>query len=617
MLEIRPDEFLSFSEWFGPALQGFIVTVPILIAVAVFACYLVAAARRGPVEGFYSVAGVIASAIGRDLPATSPRRILAMTRLTIKEAIRRRVLIGFVIFVLVFLFAGWFLDVKSTNPARLYLSFVLTTTNYLVIGLALFMATVSLPSDIKSRTMYTIMTKPVRAGEIVLGRVLGFVAVISVLLVVMGLVSYFFVTRGLDHEHAVEVADGVPLETEIAPLVPGESSPGWEGETTYEAHHQHTWTVDTEGRGTTDEVMQHRHRVVRSDEGGEVRYTLGPPNGAMQARVPIYGELRFLDRDGSPGKGISVGKEWEYRSYIEGRTLATAIWRFQNVTEPMVDGDHIPIAMTLGVFRTYKADIEKGVRGVVIVTSTNPRNPLQCEPIGFESKEYDTLQLPIPRTLRAIGADGTVGEEVDIIDDLVHNGELEFWIRCDDPVQYFGMAQADLYIEAPPASVPWNFTKAYVGIWLQMVIVVCLGVMFSTFLSSPVAILATMSSVVLGFFNFFVSDMWSGKAFGGGPIEALIRLVTQSNLTSPLELSGGNVTVGLIQFVDKMLLAVMQAAASVLPDFGGLGRAAEYVAYNFNYYDQLLARQCLATLIYVTAITIVGYFFLKTREIAA
>ena len=47
------------------------------------------------------------------------------------------------------------------------------------------------------------MTKPVRSGEIVLGRVLGFVAVITVLLIGMCFVSYMFVDRGMQHEHAV------------------------------------------------------------------------------------------------------------------------------------------------------------------------------------------------------------------------------------------------------------------------------------------------------------------------------------------------------------------------------------------------------------------------------
>ncbi len=125
-------------------------------------CYLFAASRRGPVEGFYAVAQVLASAIGRDLPGMSISRIWALTRLTIHEALRRRVLIAFAVFALIFLFAGWFLDVKSRDPAHLYLSFVMTTTNYLVIVLALFLGTFSIPADIKNKTIFTVVTKPVR-----------------------------------------------------------------------------------------------------------------------------------------------------------------------------------------------------------------------------------------------------------------------------------------------------------------------------------------------------------------------------------------------------------------------------------------------------------------------
>ncbi len=369
--------------------------------------------------------------------------------------------------------------------------------------------------------------------------------------------------------------------------------------------------------------MGHQHAVNREEtagDGEEVTYTMGPPQGALLARVPIYGKLHFLDREGNPNrKGISVGKEWEYRSYIEGRTLATAIWRFEGVSEQDFP-EYLPIAMTLSVFRTFMADIEKGVRGVIIVKGTDPRKPIECEPIGFESKEFTSQQFKIPRKLRPLGADGGSGREIDLFDDLVHDGALEIWIRCDDPVQYFGMAQADLYIESPDASFEWNFVKAYVTIWLQMVIVVCLGVMFSTFLSTPVAMLATVSAVLLGFFGQFIKDLWTGTAFGGGPIEALIRLVNQDNLVKPLEFGGGgagDIGVKIIKTCDGALLNTINALSNVLPDFSGLGRATEYVAYNFNFYDQLLARQCLTTLVYVTAITIVAYFFLKTREIAA
>jgi len=620
-MEIQPEEFLSFADWFGSAARTCIVAIPVLAVLALFVWYLISAARRGPVEGFYAVAGVIANAIGRDLPATSLQRIWAMMRLTIKEAIRRKVLVAFVIFALIFLFAGWFLDVQSSDPAHLYLSFVLTTTNYLVIALSLLLATVSLPTDIKSKIMYTIVTKPVRAGEIVLGRVLGFVSVITILLAPMCLISYLFVQRGLDHEHAV-AADST---AELPAVAEGQQSPGWEGETTRQSHHRHTWRVNRDGEGMTDEVMGHVHRVTRTGAGADAEsYVVGPPEGALKARVPIYGTLRFRDRDGSPTqRGISVGKEWEYRSYIEGRTLATAIWTFEGITENSLvvseayPEGYLPLAMTLRVFRSHKGDIEEGVRGVVMVNSTNPRLEVQSEPLGFESVEFGTKHVQLPRKLRALNADGSSGQEVDLFEDLVQDGKLEIWIRCDDPQQYFGMAQADLWIEAPEASFAWNFVKAYISMWLQMVIVVCLGVTFSTFLSSPAAILATLSSVTLGFFGQFVRNLWSGEAVGGGPVESLIRLVTQANMITDLQLGGGGVVVTIVKFVDGVLLNVMNALSTMLPNFAALGRASHYVAYNFSFYDQLLVRQCLTTLVYATAITIVGYFLLKTREIAA
>ena len=80
----------------------------------------------------------------------------------------------FAVFILILLFAGWFLDPGSLDPARLYLGFVLTTTSYLVLLLVLFFSAFSLPADIKNRTLHTVVTKPVRASEIVLGRILGF-----------------------------------------------------------------------------------------------------------------------------------------------------------------------------------------------------------------------------------------------------------------------------------------------------------------------------------------------------------------------------------------------------------------------------------------------------------
>ena len=58
----------------------------------------------------------------KDLIHISPRRVWALSRLSIQEAIRRRVWVALVAFGVVLMFAGWFLDPNSPEPGPLYLA---------------------------------------------------------------------------------------------------------------------------------------------------------------------------------------------------------------------------------------------------------------------------------------------------------------------------------------------------------------------------------------------------------------------------------------------------------------------------------------------------------------
>ena len=78
---------------------------------------------------------------------------------------------------------------------------VLNFTIYLSMLFALVLSALSLPADIRDRTLHTVVTKPVRKIEIVLGRVLGFVFVGTVLLAGIGVISYGFTVRSLNHTH--------------------------------------------------------------------------------------------------------------------------------------------------------------------------------------------------------------------------------------------------------------------------------------------------------------------------------------------------------------------------------------------------------------------------------
>ena len=114
----------------------------------------------------------------------------------------------------------------------------------------------------------------------------------------------------------------------------------------------------------TDAVMGHFHSVQVDGSGDAAKAVdVVLRRGALMARVPNGVTCSSFDRKGLPAdKGINVGKEWTYRGYIEGNTLASAIWRFDDLrSRDYLDG--IPLEMTIRVFRTYKGDIEEGIPG--------------------------------------------------------------------------------------------------------------------------------------------------------------------------------------------------------------------------------------------------------------
>jgi hypothetical protein len=596
-------------------LWGALAICALLLVIAPFICFVIASFQYGPSEAFYYVAKALFSAVTEDLPRFSLRRTLAVSRLAIQEAIRNRVLVGFGVFIVLLLFAGLFLDVENNNPARVYLSFVLNATNYLVLLMALFLSTFSLPNDIKNRTIYTVVTKPVRAGEIVLGRSLGFIAVCTAMLLAMGLISYVFVRRGLTHDHSMTAADLVE-ET-----IPGTTTKVRSYRTSYDSHHRHEVEIGPDGKPAdrTNTVMGHYHSVEMIGEGENATFKIGPPQGALIARAPVFGKLVVLERDGKPGKGINVGNEWNYRGYIEGgspgtQTKAAAIWTFSGVT-PEKFPDGLPLEMNIRVFRTHKGNIEEGVLGEIVVRNPNRAAKVKRSgPILFESKEFVTDLHLIPRELNSeAGGAGGAGK-LDLFRDLVDDGNVEIEIRCIDAGQYFGVAQGDVYLRPADGSFELNFAKAYLSIWLQMIMVTAFGVTLSTFLSGSVAMMATMSAVVLGLFGQFVRDVANGAVEGGGPIESLIRILTQMNVQVDLELNTW--VVKGIKGVDAVLMHLLQACTFVLPDYTQFD-TSRYVADGYNILGSLVAEQVTMALLYFIIVTVVGYFLLKTREIAA
>ncbi|MGI9470078.1 MAG: ABC transporter permease [Rubripirellula sp.] len=630
---LQPEDFWSFYEWLlrpdafleSALLQGIVLFV-LAIVLGLIVGYIVSASRYGPVEGFYAVARAVRDLVRFDLPGISFHRVFALAKLAFKEAIRRKVLFVVGLFLVVLLLAGWYLNPESGDPARLYISFVLTATNYLILVLALFISAFSLPADIKSKTIYTIVTKPVRPTEIILGRMLGFVAVGTVMLVPMGLASYLFVTRGLRHTHE-EVVD--VLEEDNGRLV---------GETDYVRNHKHSFSIDSDsdGRGLTDIVRGHRHIVTQTSDGD---FVIGPPTGALRARVPSYGEIQFFDRSGEQKDagidigaerfatggygssgisrviGISRGSRKVQHGYVEGGTLGSAEFTFSDVT-PSRYAEGIPVDLSLRAYRSYKGDIESGIRGSI--TMKHPTKQIESNPIAFVIDEYEVDERILP--LEIEGTDNNQTRMLSVFDDLVdENGQMKIVIRCLDRSQYLGVTQSGVYLRPQENPFWWNLVKAYISIWLQMTMVIAFGVMFSTFLSGPVAMVATFACVLLGFSAEQIYDtrhfIDSGIERGGGPIESMVRLLKQDAMTTQLDVD--TVAARVIKSVDAGIVYSLDAIATALPNLPKMVGTAEYAASGFDIFGALLLRHAAATLGYCVLAFIISYFFLKSREIAA
>jgi hypothetical protein len=265
------------------------------------------------------------------------------------------------------------------------------------------------------------------------------------------------------------------------------------------------------------------------------------------------------------------------------------------------------------VFRTYKGNIERGIGGSIQFRNPDvdpaTKTQLTSSPEVFTAKDDSINRFNVPRKLYEASSQ----KPIDLLDDLVtKDGRLEVVVRCLDRAQYYGFAQPDCFIRLPDGSPLWNFIKSQASIWMQMVLVIAIGVTCSTLVNGPVAMIFTLAFITLGFFRQFFTDVATGKQVGGGPVESLVRLVTQRNMMTEIEDSFGT---RLMHVADEVLRTGMKGLTYVLPDFRSFS-TVDYVAYGFDIPINRIAQDVTIGLAYVVGLCVIGYFLLRTREVA-
>src|SRR4051812_13193959 len=127
--------WVDAAAFLNSALFRFVLTAAVLSVIALVVGFLVALVRHGPLKAGDITYRVVVNGF-RELFRTSPRRVWAIARLSIKESVRRRVIVALAVYIVILLFSGWFLQTGYREPGKLFFSVVLTATTDLVLLIA-------------------------------------------------------------------------------------------------------------------------------------------------------------------------------------------------------------------------------------------------------------------------------------------------------------------------------------------------------------------------------------------------------------------------------------------------------------------------------------------------
>ncbi|REJ90733.1 MAG: ABC transporter permease [Planctomycetota bacterium] len=499
-----------------------------------------------------------------DLTSLSVRRIGALARLTIQESLSRRTLL--VLFVFVSLFAAGNLFLQSPGqdmPAKPFVSFVMTSIRWVLIPVALLLSCWGLPADIKSRSLHTVVTKPVHRSEIVIGRMLGYSLLTSFILFVVALLGLIWIQRVVPERSKPQLTARVPVYCDLEDFFFLDRN----GQT---------------GKGlNVGDMWEHRGFI----EGQTKSRAVWIFEGVDESYLNDEGELRM---------------EYSFEAFRshKGRIDEGVRFRLHLVNEEK--GLDVPYPQRGAGLEVQEFSGERAAR-----------------------KDQEKPIIDIPRELsRTVGLDED-GSKVDLFDDLVEDGKLRIELSCEDDGQYIGAANTDLFIRLADKPFAVGYFKAIFGLWLMVVLVCIIGTTASCFLKGPVATLLTFGLVILGhpMRSYMENQLQQldekGRVLGGGMLEACYRLVTQMNVQSPLP---ENDATRVIQYLDTHIFNGLKIAEFIIPNFKHFDMTV-FVANGFDvpWMDAgaAIVPAILTVLGYLIPCVILGYFSLQLRELEA
>jgi hypothetical protein len=404
--------------------------------------------------------------------------IWAVAKNTIRQALRLKIAVVFIILLIVLLpIMGVSMTGDGTLRGRLqtFVSYGLSLTSILLCLLTLVVSVYSLTSDIKQRQIYTVVTKPIRRFQLLLGKVLGVILLDVGLLVLFAAIIYgitIYMPRFYDVSEDELARVNHKFYTARASLVPAEAD-------------------------VTQEVLASFEKLKESHR--------------LPKDVPRSEIIAKLTED---------HKRWK-RAAVPGQEL---IWQFADVK---------PVDPNGSLFIRFKYDVSVNPpdshvhsqwfagddRQIRYGTATNTpvyRTPVRRDPV----RTFRELEVPAD----AAAKDGYLAIGF-------------FNVPLNDTIVIFP-PEDGLQLLYKADTFTANFTRAILLILFRLIFLACLGVLGSTFLSFPVAILfclvilftTTFSGFVLESFDFLSENLSGVYSY---TIRPVIRLLPQFDKFNP------------------------------------------------------------------------------------
>lgn len=585
--------------------------------------------------GLVSFVGAVWPA-ARNVVKLRVRRIWAMAVLCMKEGLRNKLFVAFLVILVPLMFPlNWFIHPKPEDDLREAVKWVAPIVAAPLVLLAVLLAAYALPNDVKNQNIFTIVTKPVERFEIVLGRFLGYLILLTGVVLIVGLFTLATITGsnasqaswdetgrarvptraklGFQSRKADFVGTDVGREFNYRKYIGGSQT------SSQRAIYSFT-SVPGSLRSTKKVPLEFNFDIYRLTKGEE--------NKGVQVNVRV---VTWQRDQAPPGENEPTG-EWKWGKYTDSKRgtfqedagekkyRADALAELRKV--PEYDG-----RLKNKEVEPSKREAEEerlrttAVQLLVAVTPDSPAWPAANELarkygyFEYRAKEvYDfhpeRIDLP-PGLFENAAADATDGKTYE-----PGTPRVRVYVHCTSASQMLGMAEGDLYLLEAEQPFWANHLKSMLGIWCWLALAAGLAVTLSTYLDFVVTLLATLFLFVLAFFAPFINEM--GQSIGqqggqAGPFRAAEQLLAAKQPTAQAE---GTTIEAAADKGDAAFAWAFRRLLNVLPDVGAFDWT-RYVAEGFDIPNEALAMNLVVMLAYLFPWFLMAYYLIRGREVAA